>query len=53
MNTARIVVLVIALAAGGVAAYLASGYQNAPTPAAPVAEKLPTVEVLIATTEAK
>ena len=48
MNTARIVVLVIALAAGGVAAYLASGYQNAPAPAAPVAEKLPTVEVLIA-----
>ena len=32
MNTARIVVLVIALAAGGVAAYLASGYQNAPAP---------------------
>ncbi|MCK1358766.1 Flp pilus assembly protein CpaB [Bradyrhizobium sp. 199] len=48
MNTARIVVLVIALAAGGVAAYLASGYQNAPAPAVPVAEKLPTVEVLIA-----
>jgi len=48
MNTARIVVLVIALAAGGVAAYLASGYQNAPAPVAPVAEKLPTVEVLIA-----
>jgi len=48
MNTARIVVLVIALAAGGVAAYLASGYQIAPAPIAPVAEKLPTVEVLIA-----
>ena len=48
MNTARIVVLVIALGAGGVAAYLASGYQNAPAPVAPVAEKLPTVEVLIA-----
>ena len=48
MNTARIVVLVIALAAGGVAAYLASGYQNAPAPGAAVAEKLPTVEVLIA-----
>ena len=48
MNTARIVVLVIALAAGGVAAYLASGYQNAPAPAVPVAEKLPTVEVLVA-----
>ncbi|TQF29211.1 Flp pilus assembly protein CpaB [Bradyrhizobium sp. UNPA324] len=48
MNTARIIVLVIALAAGGVAAYLASGYQNASAPVAPVAEKLPTVEVLIA-----
>ncbi|MBR0737183.1 Flp pilus assembly protein CpaB [Bradyrhizobium liaoningense] len=48
MNTARIVVLVIALGAGGVAAYLASGYQNAPAPVLPVAEKLPTVEVLIA-----
>jgi len=47
MNTARIVVLVIALAAGGVAAYLASGYDNKPAPA-PVAEKLPTVEVLVA-----
>jgi pilus assembly protein CpaB len=49
MNTARIIVLVIALGAGGVAAYLASGYQNAPLPAVlPVAEKLPTVEVLVA-----
>ena len=48
MNTARIVVLVIALGAGGVAAYLASGYQNAPAPAQSVAEKLPTVEGLVA-----
>ena len=48
MNTARIVVLVIALGAGGVAAYLASGYDNKPAPIAPVAEKLPTVEVLVA-----
>ncbi|KQT05939.1 MAG: Flp pilus assembly protein CpaB [Bradyrhizobium sp.] len=48
MNTARIVVLVIALGAGGVAAYLASGYQNAPAPVLSVAEKLPTVEVLVA-----
>ncbi|MGY3032361.1 pilus assembly protein CpaB [Bradyrhizobium sp. USDA 4354] len=48
MNTARIVVLVIALGAGGVAAYLASGYQNEPAPVLPVAEKLPTVEVLVA-----
>jgi pilus assembly protein CpaB len=43
MSTARIVVLVIALGAGGVAAYLASGW-----PAAPVAAQLPTVEVLVA-----
>jgi len=48
MNTARIVVLVIALGAGGVAAYLASGFDNKPAPALPVAEKLPTVEVLVA-----
>ncbi|RXG92540.1 Flp pilus assembly protein CpaB [Bradyrhizobium zhanjiangense] len=48
MNTARIVVLVIALGAGGVAAYLASSYQSAPSPVLPVAEKLPTVEVLVA-----
>src|SRR3954469_19797934 len=48
MNTARIVVLVIALGAGGVAAYLASGYENKPPPVLPVAEKLPTVEVLVA-----
>ena len=48
MNTARIVVLVIALGAGGVAAYLASGYDNKPAPVAQVVEKLPTVEVLVA-----
>jgi len=48
MNTARIVVLVIALGAGGVAAYLASGYENKPAAVLPVAEKLPTVEVLVA-----
>jgi len=48
MNTARIVVLVIALGAGGVAAYLASGVDNKPAPAVPVAEKLPTTEVLVA-----
>ncbi|MCP3374830.1 Flp pilus assembly protein CpaB [Bradyrhizobium cajani] len=48
MNTARIVVLVIALGAGGVAAYLASGFDNKPAPALPVAEKLPTIEILIA-----
>jgi pilus assembly protein CpaB len=48
MNTARIVVLVIALGAGGVAAYLASSYQDKPAPSAPVAEQLPTVEILVA-----
>ena len=48
MNTARIVVLAIALGAGGVAAYLASGADsNKPPPPAPVAQ-LPTVEVLVA-----
>ena len=47
MNTARIVVLTIALGAGGVAAYLASGSDNKPLPAAPVAQ-LQTVDVLVA-----
>ncbi len=47
MNTARIVVLIIALGAGGVAAYLASGSDSKPPPAAPVAQ-LQTVDVLVA-----
>jgi pilus assembly protein CpaB len=47
MYTARIVVLTIALGAGGVAAYLASGSDNKPLPVAPVAQ-LPTVDVLVA-----
>src|ERR1700758_2431634 len=49
MKTARIVVLGIALSAGGVAAYLASGGYEAPKgeQAAPVAQ-LPTVDVLVA-----
>jgi pilus assembly protein CpaB len=46
MYTARIVVLTIAIGAGGVAAYLASGSDNKP-PAGPVAQ-LPTVDVLVA-----
>jgi len=46
MNTARIVVLTIALSAGGVAAYLASKSDNKPPPE-PVA-KLQTVDVLVA-----
>src|ERR1700726_2623383 len=47
MNTARIIVLIIALSAGGVAAYLASGSDNKPAPTAPVAQ-LQTVDVLVA-----
>jgi pilus assembly protein CpaB len=47
MNTARIVVLTIAVGAGGIAAYLASGSDNKPAPAVPVAQ-LPTVDVLVA-----
>jgi pilus assembly protein CpaB len=48
MNVARIVVLAIALSAGGVAAYLASGSDNNKSaPTEPVA-KLPTEEVLVA-----
>jgi pilus assembly protein CpaB len=47
MNTARIVVLIIALGAGGVAAYLASGSDNKPAPLQPVAQ-METVDVLVA-----
>src|SRR5215813_7593273 len=48
MYTARIVVLIIALGAGGVAAYLASGTDTKPAaPAQPVAQ-LETVDVLVA-----
>ena len=48
MKTARIIVLGIALSAGGVAAWLASGSsENKPAPAEPVAQ-LPTVDVLVA-----
>src|SRR5215216_6193614 len=46
MNTARIVVLAIAVGAGGIAAYLASGSDSKP-PAEPVAQ-LQTVDVLVA-----
>jgi pilus assembly protein CpaB len=46
MNTARIVVLTIAVGAGGIAAYLASGSDNK-APAEPVAQ-LQTVDVLVA-----
>src|SRR3954454_5650741 len=47
MYTARIVVLTIALSAGGVAAYLASATGNKPLPAEPAAQ-LQTVDVLVA-----
>src|SRR4051794_19494779 len=46
MNTARIVVLTIAVGAGGIAAYLASGSDSKPPPE-PVAQ-LQTVDVLVA-----
>ena len=47
MNRARILVLAIALGAGGVAAYLVSGIGDRPAPAQPVAQ-LDTVDVLVA-----
>ncbi|MDA9438275.1 CtpC protein [Bradyrhizobium sp. CCBAU 51745] len=47
MNRARIVVLTVAICAGGIAAYLASGSDSGPPPAAPVAQ-LPTTDVLVA-----
>src|ERR1700742_4847027 len=47
MNRARIVVLAIAVGAGGIAAYLASGSDNKPPPVDPVVQ-LPTVDILIA-----
>jgi Flp pilus assembly protein CpaB len=47
MNTARIVVLTIAVGPGGGAAYLASGSDSKPPPAEPVAQ-LQTVDVLVA-----
>src|ERR1700732_4154856 len=46
MNTARIVVLTVAVGAGGIAAYLASGSDNKPAPE-PTAQ-LQTVDVLVA-----
>src|SRR5580700_7310460 len=47
MNTARIVVLTIAVGAGGIAAYLASGSDNKQLPTEPTAQ-LQTVDVLVA-----
>ena len=47
MNNARIVVLAIAIGAGGIAAYLARGSDDKPAPAQPVAQ-LQTVDILVA-----
>src|ERR1700694_3602119 len=47
MYTARIVVLTIALGAGGIAAYLARGFDDKSPPTEPVVQ-LPTVDVLVA-----
>ncbi len=47
MNRARIIVLAIAVIAGGIAAYLASGFDSKPGPVQPVTQ-LPTVDVLVA-----
>jgi pilus assembly protein CpaB len=48
MNTARIVVLAVAVGAGGIAAYLASGSDDKPPAAAAPVVQLPTVDVLVA-----
>jgi pilus assembly protein CpaB len=48
MNIARVVVLIIALSAGGVAAYLARGTEEKSHPAAEPVVQLPTVEILVA-----
>jgi pilus assembly protein CpaB len=48
MKAARLVVLGVALAAGGVAAYLASGHRDSAPPPPPPAPPLATVEILIA-----
>ncbi|MCA1453951.1 Flp pilus assembly protein CpaB [Bradyrhizobium sp. BRP22] len=48
MKTAQIVVLTIALGAGGVAAYLVAQPETKPGLVAPVEQRLPTVEVLVA-----
>jgi pilus assembly protein CpaB len=48
MKAARIVVLGVALAAGGIAAFLASGHHEAPPPPPPPPPPLATVEILVA-----
>jgi pilus assembly protein CpaB len=52
MRGARLLVLGVAVAAGGVAAYLASGnHKPVEAPKAPVVQQLETVEVLVAKTD--
>jgi pilus assembly protein CpaB len=48
MNIARIVVLTIALSAGGVAAYLASGIDSKPTAPVEAVVQIKTVDILVA-----
>ena len=48
MNIARIVVLIIALSAGAVAAYLASGTDSKPPATAESAAQFPTTDILVA-----
>src|ERR1051326_7009647 len=48
MKAARIVVLAVALGAGGIAAYLASGSKEPPPAPAPVVQTIDTVEILVA-----
>lgn len=48
MNIARVVVLIIALSAGGVAAYLARGTEEKSRTAPEPVAQLPTVEILVA-----
>jgi Flp pilus assembly protein CpaB len=47
MNTARIVVLTVAVGAGGIAPCLASGFDNKPPQAASTSQ-FPTLDVLVA-----
>jgi pilus assembly protein CpaB len=48
MKTARIAVLGVAIAAGGIAAYLASGSDQAPPPAPTPVAQIETVDILVA-----
>src|SRR6476619_3675987 len=48
MNTARIVVLTIAIGAGGVAAYLSSGSEKEAAAPAAAVQQIPTMDVLVA-----